>query len=238
MIKIFLDAGHGGEDSGATGNGLYEKDIALDLTKRIEQKLQAYENVSIKLSRNDDTFLSLSERTNIANLWGADCFLSLHLNSATDKSARGFESFIYNGPVSSSTIAFQNVLHDEIIKKIGKMISSDRGKKRANFHVLRQSNMQACLTENLFVSNSSDANLLKQHSFLEALAEGHVKGLETFFGLKSISHPPPENEGSEPVTDHELWQVIAGTYANKENADLQAKKLISDGYNAYVLKKD
>ena len=48
MVKIFLDAGHGGKDSGAIGNGLYEKNIALDLAKRIEQKLQAYENVDIK----------------------------------------------------------------------------------------------------------------------------------------------------------------------------------------------
>ena len=49
MVKIFLDAGHGGKDSGAIGNDLYEKNIVLDLAKRIEQKLQAYKNVDIKL---------------------------------------------------------------------------------------------------------------------------------------------------------------------------------------------
>ena len=190
MVKIFLDAGHGDKDSGAVGNNLYEKKVVLDLAHRIKQKLQAYENVDIKLSRNDDTFLELSERTKIANSWGADCYLSIHLNSATDKSARGFESYIYSGTTNKSTIAFQNVLHEEIIKKIGKMISTDRGKKRANFHVLRESNMQACLTENLFVSNSADANLLKQDSFLEAIAEGHTNGLERFFGLKRINRPP------------------------------------------------
>ena len=51
MVKIFLDAGHGGKDSGAIGNDLYEKNIVLDLAKRIEQKLQAYKNVDIKLQR-------------------------------------------------------------------------------------------------------------------------------------------------------------------------------------------
>ena len=234
MVKIFLDAGHGDKDSGAVGNNLYEKKVVLDLAHRIKQKLQAYENVDIKLSRNDDTFLELSERTKIANSWGADCYLSIHLNSATDKSARGFESYIYSGTTNKSTIAFQNVLHEEIIKKIGKMISTDRGKKRANFHVLRESNMQACLTENLFISNSADANLLKQDSFLEAIAEGHTNGLERFFGLKRINRPPTKET---PVTD-ELWQVIAGTYANRDNAEDQVKRLIADGYNAYAKKKE
>ena len=234
MVKIFLDAGHGGKDSGATGNDLYEKNIVLDLAKRIEQKLQAYKNVVIKQSRMKDEYLSLFQRTDMANAWGADCFLSLHLNSATDKSARGFESFIYSGTTNKSTIAFQNVIHEEIVKKIGKMIFTDRGKKRANFHVLRESNMQACLIENLFVSNSADANLLKQDSFLNLIAEGHVNGLEKFFGLERTT-PPPENNA--PVTD-ELWQVIAGTYANRENADDQVKRLIADGYNAYAKKTE
>lgn len=238
MVKIFLDPGHGGKDLGAISDGLHEKDIVLDLAKRIEQKLQAFKNVEVKLSRTKDEFLSLSERTDMANKWGADCFLSLHVNSFADKSVRGFETFVFNGPISSATIAFQNVIHDEIIKKIGKMISKDRSKKRANYHVLRESNMKACLTESLFISNSSDANLLKQQSFLEALAEGHTNGLEKFFGLERSIRPPTQLKPSEPANEGELWQVIAGTYANKENADDQAKKLISDGYNAYIKKKD
>ena len=88
MVKIFLDAGHGGHDSGAVGNGLYEKNIVLDLSKRIEQKLQAYKNVEVKQSRTKEEYFSLFQRTIMANSWGADCYLSLHLNSATDKSAR------------------------------------------------------------------------------------------------------------------------------------------------------
>jgi N-acetylmuramoyl-L-alanine amidase len=234
MVKIFLDAGHGGNDTGAIGNGLYEKNIVLDLAKRINEKLQAYKNVEVRQSRVSDIFLPLTQRTDTANSWGANCFLSLHLNSATDKSARGFESFIYSGTTNKSTIAFQNVVHEEIFKKIGKMISFDRGKKRANFHVLRESNMQACLTESLFVSNSADANLLKQDSFLDMVAEGHTIGLEKFFGLERIIRPPTDET---PVTD-ELWQVIAGTYANRDNAEEQVKRLIADGYNAYAKKKE
>jgi N-acetylmuramoyl-L-alanine amidase len=236
MVKIYLDAGHGGKDPGAIGNGLQEKNVVLDISKRIEQKLQAYKNVEIMQTRTDDTFLSLDQRSNKANAWRADCFLSIHLNSATSNLARGFETYIYNGLISPATVAYQNVIHEEVIKKIGKMISSDRGKKKANFAVLRESNMKACLGENLFVSNSSDANLLKQDSFLDMLSQGYVNGLENFFGLERTIRPPTNNDS--PVTDGELYQVIAGTYADYDNAETQVKKLIADGYNAYVNKKD
>jgi len=236
MVKIYLDAGHGETDPGAIGNGLQEKNVALDISKRVEQKLQAYKNVEIMQTRTDDTFLSLSQRANKANSWGADCFLSIHLNSATDKSARGFESYVYNGQIDASTQAFQNMIHEEIIKKIGKTISSDRGKKKANFAVLRESHMKACLVENLFISNASDVALLKQDSFLDTLCQGYVNDLEKFFGLERIIRPPTNNDS--PVTDGGLFQVIAGTYANYDNADTQVKKLIADGYNAYINKKD
>jgi N-acetylmuramoyl-L-alanine amidase len=236
MVKIYLDAGHGGKDPGAIGNGLQEKDVVLDISKRIEQKLQAYKNVEIMQTRTDDIFLSLDERTIKANTWGADCFLSIHINSNTNITARGFETYIYNGSISPATVAYQNVIHEEALKKIGKMISSDRGKKKANFAVLRESNMKACLSENLFISNSSDANLLKQDSFLDMLSQGYVNGLEKFFGLERTIRPPTDNDS--PVTNGELFQVIAGTYANYDNAEVQVKKLISDGYNAYINKKD
>lgn len=236
MVKIYLDPGHGGKDPGAIGNGLQEKNVVLDISKRIEQKLQAYNNVEIMQTRTDDTYFSLDKRTDRANAWGADCFLSIHLNSATATTARGFETYVHNGLISPATVAFQNVIHEEVIKKIGKMISSDRGKKKANFAVLRESNMKACLGENLFVSNSSDANLLKQDSFLDMLSQGYTNALEKFFGLERIIRPPTDNDS--PVTDGELFQVIAGTYANYENAETQVKKLIADGYNAYVNKKD
>ena len=236
MVKIYLDAGHGGKDPGAIGNGLQEKNVVLDISKRIEQKLQAYKNVDIMQTRTDDAFLSLDQRTNKANAWGADGFLSIHLNSATSNLAKGFETYIFNGLVSPATIAYQNIIHEEVIKKIGKMISSDRGKKKANFAVLRESHMKACLGENLFVSNSSDANLLKQDSFLDTLSQGYVNGLEKFFGLERIIRPPTDNVS--PVTDGALYQVIAGTFADYDNAENQVKKLIADGYNAYINKKD
>ena len=232
MVKIYLDAGHGGKDSGASGNGVLEKNVVLDLAKRVEAKLKQYKDVQILQTRTTDIFLELDERTTKANQWKADVFVSFHCNSANDNSAKGFESFVYNGSIGPDTIAFQNVMHAEILRQIGGNVV-DRGKKRANFHVLRESHMKAILVENLFVSNASDAALLKQTTFLERVAQGYVTGLEKFFGLIKETRPPTET----PPTTDSLYQVIAGTFSNRDNAEAQVKKLAADGYSAYIQEK-
>lgn len=236
MVKIYLDAGHGGTDSGAVGNGIYEKNVNLEVAKRIEKVLKEnYENVEVMQTRTTDVFLSLAERTKRANAWKADAFVAIHVNSGP-ASARGFESHIYT-QVGDDTKAFQNVMHEQIIGQIKGITGIvDRGKKQSNFHVLRESNMIAILTENLFISNSADAALLKSTSFLDKLVRGHVLGLEKFFGLaKNI---PPPSEPKTPVIADELYQVIAGTFSDRDNADAMVKKLEADGYKAYVAKKE
>lgn len=228
MTKIFLDAGHGGKDSGAVGNGISEKNIVLSIVKKINDYLNSYKNVQTMLSRNDDTFLTLDERTNRANSWGADVFLSIHVNSATDQSARGFETYIYptTGP---DTISLQNVMHQEITKKISPYLGvNDRGKKRQNFHVLRESHMKALLTENLFISNVADSTLLKSDEFLSSIALGHVIGLEKFFGLEHLQ--PPNNNSK-------LYQVVTGTFNKYENAQKKVEELKKDGHESYIQEK-
>lgn len=233
-MKIFLDAGHGGKDSGAIGNGIQEKDIVLKLVKKMESLLKAYENTDVILSRSSDVFLSLAERTKKANTANADVLLSIHVNSASDNSARGYETFRYTNASSAST-AFQNVLHAEIIKEIGGNIR-DRGKKQANFHMLRESKMKACLTENLFISNNHDAALLKSDSFLDKLAQGHVNGLEKFLGLKRIEKPPQPSQPSQPSQpkSEKLYYVQVGAFEDKKNAEELAADLRKEGYRPYI----
>jgi N-acetylmuramoyl-L-alanine amidase len=226
-MKLYLDSGHGGKDSGASGNGLLEKNLNLDICKRIETFLKDYTDVEVMTTRETDIYLTLDERTDKANKWGATAFLSVHINANTSPSPRGFESYIYPN-ADSATRAFQNVMHQEIYGKIINFGMPDKGKKQANFHVLRESQMKALLTENGFISNSADAALLKNPDFLNKLALGHVIGLEKFFGLKKAR--PPSEVG--------FYQVIAGTFSQKENAEDLAKKLKADGYDAYVNKKD
>ncbi|MGA4719712.1 N-acetylmuramoyl-L-alanine amidase [Fictibacillus nanhaiensis] len=184
MVKIFIDPGHGGTDPGAVGNNLTEKTLTLQIGIRIRDILLAeYSNVSILMSRTSDVTKSLTERTDAANAWGADFFLSVHVNAG---GGTGYEDYIYPGSTAPTT-TYQDNVHTEILKVVN---FSDRGQKTANFHVLRESNMPALLTENGFIDNVNDANKLKTASFIENIARGHVNGIVKSFNLpkKSIYH--------------------------------------------------
>lgn len=227
-MKIYLDGGHGGKDPGASGNGINEKDITLKLVKKIEEILKEnYTNVEVMQTRTSDVYLSLDQRTDKANKWGADYFLSCHVNASTSASANGFDSHIYTD-VDSKTKSFQNVMHEEIVKKIKPFGITDRGKKQSNFHVLRESHMTAILTENLFISNKADSDRLKRSDYIQATAEGHVIGLEKFIGLKK-SQQPPKSEST--LT---LYKVQVGSFAEKENAEKLAEQLKKDGYKPFI----
>lgn len=225
MVLIFLDAGHGGKDAGAVGNGLKEKDITLDICNRIASGLKAYKDCKVIMARTTDVFVSLDERTIEANNANCDVLLSVHINSSTAASARGFESHIYTN-TDAGTKAYQNVMHGEILKAYGAGIE-DRGKKQSNFHMLRESKMKAILTENLFVSNVADAALLAKADFKEKIANGHIAGLEKFLGLKKAAQPPP-------AADTKLWTVQVGAFEEKANAEAMQRDLLKSGYKAYI----
>lgn len=205
-IKIFIDPGHGGSDPGAVANGLREKDLTLAIAKALKKYLEQFEGIEVRLSREDDRFLSLTERTRLANEWGADIFISIHINAG---GGTGFETFVFTN-ASSKSVAYQNVIHEEIMKVLD---VADRGKKRANFAVLRTSRMPAILTENLFIDRASDAAKLKDPTFISYVVKGHGEGIVKVFGLKrksntsspankpTVSRPNPSNQSkpSQPA---------------------------------------
>jgi N-acetylmuramoyl-L-alanine amidase len=225
MVRIVLDAGHGGTDSGAVGNGLREKDLTLNIVKKIGNLLNDYEGVEVHYTRTDDRFLELSERAAIANKLNADYFISVHINAG---GGTGFESYIYNGNVSSATIAYQNVIHAEIVKAIN---VTDRGKKRANYAVLRETKMPAILTENLFIDNENDTAKLKSEQFLQQIAYGHVQGIVKAFGLKKKANSTP----SQPQQDGKLYRVQVEAFKERENAERLAEELKKKGYPAIIV---
>ena len=92
--KIVLDPGHGGRDPGAIGvGGLAEKDIVLNIAKKLAKKVQKEMGMQVVLTRKDDTFIPLEDRTAIANAEGADLFVSLHMNASPNGDARGLETY-------------------------------------------------------------------------------------------------------------------------------------------------
>lgn len=186
MKKVYLDPGHGGTDSGATGNEIKEKDIVLAVAKKLEVKLKKC-NLDIRMSRTTDDYKTLEYRSTDANNWGADCFVSIHANSADATSAQGVETYCYKFAYRP----LADKVHEEIIAS--KTYTKNRGVKEGNFHVVRETNMDACLVELAFISNTEDANLLKnkQDEFATAIAKGICKYLDVTY-VDDNQTPPGE----------------------------------------------
>lgn len=105
-IIVVVDAGHGGKDPGAVGaNGTYEKDVVLAIARQLERRLDGIPGFEGELTRKDDTFLSLRERTRIARDLSADFFVSIHADAATRKSAQGSSIYALSTSGASSETA-------------------------------------------------------------------------------------------------------------------------------------
>ncbi|NEZ44588.1 N-acetylmuramoyl-L-alanine amidase [Paenibacillus alvei] len=193
MKKVWIDAGHGGKDPGASGFGVVEKNIALrvavETSKRIERD---YEGVKCYLSRSSDVFLELRERTNKANAAGADVLISVHCNAGGG--AGGFESYTYSGTKDAATAVLQNAIHTEIMSRLQQFGVKDRGQRKKDLHMCRETRMPAVLTENLFVDVASDAAKLKRQEVIEAIVSGHVSGVAKFLKLQ------PKKAQQQPTT--------------------------------------
>ncbi|MDN3239583.1 N-acetylmuramoyl-L-alanine amidase family protein [Glycomyces tritici] len=175
--KIFLDPGHGGHDPGAVGNGLREKDLTLDIAKRTRAILDDH-GYQTRMSRTSDVHVDLPDRAAAANAWGAHVFLSIHINAG---GGTGFESH-REVNATDHTRRFNSTVHRRTIAWMRQTASiTDRGTKETNYVVLTHANMSAVLTENLFIDNEANANLLRSPNFRQDIAIGHFYGVDTFF---------------------------------------------------------
>lgn len=175
--KIYIDPGHGGSDSGASANGLIEKVWSLDVSLLVASKLRSLGHI-VKMSRTNDKYVSLEARSDEANKWGADLFLSIHFNAG---GGYGWEDFIYNGGVSQATKDFQKAIHDAIKPVLSNHGLGNRGMKQANFSVLRRTNMSAVLIEGGFV-DTSDYKVLRKESYKEDIATAMANGIQEHLG--------------------------------------------------------
>src|SRR5690606_16074112 len=223
MAKVFLDAGHGGKDPGALGNGLKEKDINLSVTLKVGNILKNH-GVNVGYSRTTDVFLELADRASKANNFGADVFVSIHCNAFDDPSAKGVETYSYPGSATGARLS--KAIQDSIISSGA--YTANRGTKTANYAVLRLTNMPAALVELAFITNSQDASILRnrQDDLAVAVAKGILNHL-------SISYKPVQTKPAGDV----LYKVQVGAFANKTNAERLADELKRKGYNTYIVKE-
>ncbi|RKD24420.1 hypothetical protein BEP19_08510 [Ammoniphilus oxalaticus] len=222
MALIILDPGHGGHDGGARGYGLVEKDLTLRIGLKVRDSLLQRYLVEVKMTRETDTFISLSGRAEFANRLNADYFVSLHHNAA---GGEGFESYVYRGTTNNVTIRRQQILHQEIMNYLRTLGVRDRGTKQANFAVLRQTKMPAILLENLFLDHPLDAELLKNPVVLNQLSHSVATGIAKAFDLQERNPaptltpqpptptpiPPPEQPDSPDWKDEAVdWMLQEG----------------------------
>jgi N-acetylmuramoyl-L-alanine amidase len=96
VSRIVIDAGHGGHDPGAHGNGINESELTLDVAQRLQKLLEKQPGFEVVMTRDTDEFIPLQERTAIANREGADLFLSIHANASRNPQAHGIETYFLN----------------------------------------------------------------------------------------------------------------------------------------------
>ena len=186
-IKIFIDQGHNPENpnAGAEGNGYREQDLVYAVGRELAALLNANPNFEARLSRNDPneilgttTAQSLRIRTDMANEWGADYFISLHANASTLPTASGSEAFVYRIPSVAANFASQ--LLQGLQDATG--LPSAGVFARPTLYVLRRTRMPATLVELAFITTASDAQLLAENPKL--FAQGLYRGILAYFGLQ------------------------------------------------------
>lgn len=156
--KIVIDPGHGGHDTGTIGpHGLYEKDLVLDVSKRLGKLLQSRLGAEVVFTRNDDTFIPLETRTAIANQEQADLFVSVHANSSRDPDARGVETYYLNftsSPEALEVAARENAASDKSIHELQDLVKKIALKEKIEESREFASDVQQSLHSGLAVKTS------------------------------------------------------------------------------------
>lgn len=212
---VVLDPGHGGEDSGAVSpTGLMEKDVVLDVSRRVRALLQK-KGVKVFLTRHDDRFLDLDERPRRADRWEVDLFVSIHANAGS-RSAQGVETFVLSLPGSLSTnqdpdspaptstypgnaqneanVALAYALHHSLR---GLPETIDRGVKRARFSVLRSASAPAALIEMGFLSHPVEGKRFHDPDHRERVARSLARGIDNYLRAVKRAAIDPEFETEE-----------------------------------------
>ncbi len=196
--SVCIDAGHGGDDPGAVGNGLNEKDLNLTaaLAFRDWLALDTADGSSggswdVYMTRDTDVYVTLSGRCDYANSHGVDVFMSIHANAG---GGNGTETYAYASGGSADDLAHE--VQEEVLEHLG---TNDRGVKYASFTVLTDTAMPADLNEMAFIDVwEGNAELLEDPDNLDAVGLGHLHAIQGYFGLSAYT--PGDDPGGPTAT--------------------------------------
>jgi len=210
-MRIVIDAGHGPETAGkrSPDGSLREYQFNSAVARYVaDSLLHGYEGVEILMTHADDRDVPLKERTDRANAWKADLFVSIHANAAGDgwSAAQGIETYVYTSRPPAA-VALANAVQRQLIKATGR---PDRGVKSADFHVLRETRMTAILVECGFMTNRTEAELLKSDDYRRKCAAAIVQGIVETYGLRKKPVQPKLDDVSDWARDARDWAVSRG----------------------------
>ena len=173
--KVVLDPGHGGSDYGAIREGINEKDIVLDVTRRVAAILKS-KGYKVAMTRADDTYVSLQDRVEFSENETPEIFVSIHVNSAVATEPKGVETHYYHD--YSKELA--SVVHTHLVKAID---TKDRGLFKSKFYVINHTTVPAILVEMGFLSNEEErAELVtdsRKQKTAKAIAEGIIEYIKS-----------------------------------------------------------
>lgn len=223
MSRICFDYGHGGKDPGAVYKGRQEKDDVVKIGRKVARILRQY-GVKVDETRTSDRTVSLRERSNFENKKNYDYFISFHRNAFKPEAARGVETYTYTNQTRKA-----KSLAARIQKSLVRIGFRDRGVKKGNFHVLRETRSPAILIEIGFIDNSSDNRLFDRK--IGEISEGIAQAILDQLGIK-------DKEASLPSKDEILYRVMAGSFKSRDRAEKQVERLKAAGFDAVIMIKD
>ncbi|MDD7404142.1 MAG: N-acetylmuramoyl-L-alanine amidase [Butyribacter sp.] len=181
---VLLDAGHGGFDLGAKKRGVTEKKLNLNILYTQAKKYFESNSSDVKAywTRRNDTFVNLYQRPKYVKKYGADLFVSLHMNSCPSSRVRGLEVYYSRANTSKMSGITSKMFAKEMCNTLVKDLScKKRGVKQAGFVVIKHNTVPAILIELGFLTNSSDRNKLKSKSYQKKAAKSIYRGISDIF---------------------------------------------------------
>lgn len=174
--KVVIDAGHGGTDVGATGGGIYEKNITLDVSKKVEAILKQ-RGYQVVMTRPDDKFVSLQDRVTISENYSPDIFVSIHVNSSVRPEITGVETHYYH----QYSMSLAQTVHSSFASAVQ---SPNRGLFKSKFYVINHTTCPAILVEIGFISNANERAQLISEKRKQATAKSIADGIDNYFKQK------------------------------------------------------
>lgn len=171
--RVVIDAGHGGTDHGAIRDNTSEKDITLDVSKKVEDLLKKQGYV-VLMTRPSDAFVSLADRVAMAEQFNPDIFVSIHVNSSVRPEITGIETHYYH----QESLNLAQTVHSSLASAIQ---SKNRGLFKSKFYVINHTTSPAILVEIGFISNDNERAQLVSEKRKQATAKAIAEGVNNYF---------------------------------------------------------